>query len=209
MGSSMTFRRAFWMICALALAGSAGCGERKTETASREHDHGRSMPGTAAREPRTATARLSPTQGSIVQGTVTFTQQGGAVRIVADVNGLTPGEHGFHIHQNGDCSAPDASSAGGHYNPTEMPHGGPHAAQRHAGDLGNLTADDRGAAHFEMTDSLLALDGASGIIGRSVIVHEKVDDYTTQPTGNSGARLACGVIEAIAADTTSAAPDPR
>jgi len=141
-----------------------------------------------------AVAVLGPTTGSNVRGIVTFTQIQGGVRVVADVEGLTPGEHGFHIHDYGDCSAPDATSAGGHFNPDGHLHAGPGATQRHEGDLGNITASANGKAHYDFVDSQLAFDGPHSIIGRSVIVHEKADDFKTQPTGNAGARVACGVI---------------
>ena len=124
---------------------------------------------------------------------VTFTKVGDTVQVVADITGLTPGKHGFHIHEFGDCSAADASSAGGHFNPMKKPHGAPDAAERHAGDLGNLEADSTGKAHLELKDIMLKLSGENCIMGRGVIVHEKVDDWS-QPTGNAGGRVACGVI---------------
>jgi len=194
----------------LALIGTAGCGGRdtaRTESADTTAAAD-TMPGMSrAGEPMMAEARLSPTQGNTVQGSLTFTEMAGGLRIAAHVTGLTPGDHGFHIHQNGDCSAPDASSAGDHWNPMNMQHGGPHSAERHAGDLGNLTADAQGMAHFEMTDSLLTLDGENGIVGKSVVVHQSPDDLTTQPAGGSGARLACGVIERRGAGMQSTQPD--
>ena len=137
---------------------------------------------------------LSPASGSAVKGTVTFTKVEGGVKVVADLEGLTPGDHGFHIHQFGDCSAPDATSAGGHFNPHGAPHAGPTAEIRHAGDLGNITAEASGKAHYERLDPSLKLDGAESIIGRGVIVHANADDLKTQPTGNAGGRVACGVI---------------
>ena len=142
-----------------------------------------------------AVAELKPTQASNVRGTVTFTPTTYGVRVAADVTGLSPGDHGFHIHEKGDCSAPDGSSAGGHFNPAGMPHGGPRDEKRHVGDLGNLVADDSGKAHYEVVDRFLTLEGTNSIIGRSVIVHEKVDDLKSQPTGNAGGRVACGVIQ--------------
>lgn len=149
----------------------------------------------AQAEPVTkAVAVLSPTKGSNVSGTVTFTKVDGGVKIVADLTGLKPGEHGFHIHEFGDCSAPDATSAGGHFNPQHTQHGAPDATARHAGDFGNLVADDSGKAHYERVDTMMALDGANSVVGHAVIVHEKADDLKTQPTGNAGARVACGVI---------------
>lgn len=144
---------------------------------------------------RTATAHLHPTRGSKVEGIVTFTMVPGGVRIIADVDHLTPGKHGFHIHEFGDCSAPDGSSAGGHFNPTGAKHGAPDALDRHVGDLGNLVADKDGHAHFEVVDKIISLNGPHTIVGRSVIVHALPDDYVSQPAGNAGGRVACGIID--------------
>jgi Cu-Zn family superoxide dismutase len=148
--------------------------------------------------PVTAVAVLQPKSGSQVNGTVTFTQQGNRVIVVADVRGLPPNTaHGFHVHEKGDCSSPDAMSAGGHFNPGAHPHAGPNTANRHAGDLGNLETGASGRAYKRMVVDNITLDhGTSGVLGRAVIVHEKADDFTTQPSGNAGARVACGVIEA-------------
>jgi superoxide dismutase, Cu-Zn family len=142
-----------------------------------------------------ATAILLPTKGSQVNGTVDFTQRGHTVIVVAKVTGLTPGAHGFHIHEKGNCTAPDASSAGGHFNPGGMAHGGPSGNPRHGGDLGNLEADSSGVANYKAEVTGISLGTADdSIIGRAVIVHAKADDLTTQPTGDSGARVACGLI---------------
>ena len=146
-----------------------------------------------ADEPTKAIAVLQSASGSKVTGTVTFTKSGDTVQVIADISGLTPGKHAFHIHEFGDCSAADATSAGSHFNPMKKPHGAPDAAERHEGDLGNIEADSNGKAHLEMKDSMLKLSGENSIIGRAVIVHEKVDDWS-QPTGNAGGRQACGVI---------------
>ena len=139
---------------------------------------------------------MKPTEGNKATGKVSFISQNGGLRVVADIEGLTPGKHGFHIHQTGDCSAPDASSAGGHFNPGNTPHGAPESppAKRHAGDLGNLEANAEGKAHYEMVDPVLSLGGPNSIVGKSVIVHAQPDDLSTQPTGNAGPRQACGVI---------------
>ena len=141
-----------------------------------------------------AVAVLSPTKGNSVSGTVTFTRFQTGVKIVADVSGLTPGLHGFHVHEFGDCSAPDAASAGGHFNPTQTHHGAPDMPFRHVGDFGNLVADASGNAHYERVDTIIVLNGGNSVIGHALIVHEKVDDLKTQPTGNAGGRVACGVI---------------
>jgi superoxide dismutase, Cu-Zn family len=141
-----------------------------------------------------AIAMLSPTKDQKVSGIVTFTVVENGIRVVGDFAGLAPGKHGFHVHEFGDCSAPDATSAGGHYNPTGMPHSMPASAKRHVGDLGNIEAGKDGTAHIDFVDATLSLSGEHSIIGRGVIVHEKEDDLTTQPTGAAGARVACGVI---------------
>jgi Cu-Zn family superoxide dismutase len=141
-----------------------------------------------------AVAVLSPLGSSGVTGTVTFTKADGGVRVQAQLKGLKPGDHGFHIHEFGDCSAPDGTSAGGHFNPAGEPHAGPHDAQRHTGDMGNVTAGADGGASVDYVDPRASFDGANDILGRGVIVHEKGDDLKTQPTGNAGARVACGVI---------------
>lgn len=141
-----------------------------------------------------AIAVLHATSGSSVAGTVTFTSSADELTVVADVSGLTPGKHGFHIHEFGDCSAPDAMSAGGHFNPMHKQHGAPDAMERHSGDLGNLEADASGKAHLEWKDKMLKLSGTDSILGLSVIVHAKDDDLKSQPVGNAGGRVACGVI---------------
>jgi Cu-Zn family superoxide dismutase len=146
-----------------------------------------------AQEPTKAIAVLHSASGSQVAGTVTFTKTGDTVQVVADITGLTPGKHAFHIHEFGDCSAADASSAGSHFNPMKKPHGAPDSPDRHAGDMGNLEADSTGKAHLELKDSMLKFSGENSILGRGVIVHEKVDDWS-QPVGNAGGRVACGVI---------------
>jgi Cu-Zn family superoxide dismutase len=145
-------------------------------------------------DPTKAIAVLHPTAGSNVTGTVTFTASADSVRVVADISGLTPGKHGFHIHEFGDCSSADGKSAGGHFNPTNHQHGAPDSADRHEGDLGNIDADASGKVHLDITDRVLKMTGAESIIGHAVIVHEKADDLKTQPTGDAGGRLACGVI---------------
>ena len=145
-------------------------------------------------EIKKAIAVLAPTEGNNVRGTVTFSKVKDGIKVVADIEGLTPGKHGIHIHQYGDCSAPDAESAGGHFNPFNVQHGSPDKQPRHAGDFGNITADSNGKAHLEMTDKLISFDGEGSIIGHALIIHAKEDDLKTQPTGNAGARVACGVI---------------
>ena len=154
------------------------------------------LAGCATAEPEErAVAKLNPTKGNKTAGIVTFTKTKRGVRVVATIHGLTPGEHGFHIHEKGDCSAPDATSAGAHFNPSGMPHGGPNSLRRHSGDFGNITANDVGTARADFVDPYLTFQGPSSIIGRAVIVHAQADDLVTQPAGNAGARVACGVIQ--------------
>jgi Cu-Zn family superoxide dismutase len=145
--------------------------------------------------PLKAVAILYPTEGNKVSGTVTFTEVEDGVRVQAEITGLTPGNHGFHVHEFGDCSAPDASSAGAHFNPTDQPHAAPDAEARHVGDMGNVEANASGAAELNYVDHNLSLTRDKlSIIGRSVVIHEKADDLKSQPAGDSGARVACGVI---------------
>lgn len=139
---------------------------------------------------------LQPTLGNDVAGVVTFTQEADGVKIVADVKGLSPGKHGFHVHEFGDLTSLDGKSLGGHFNPDGDPHAGPDAAKRHVGDLGNLEADATGKAHYERVDKIVSLDMCDPhcILGRGIVVHGGEDDLTTQPTGNAGPRVAVGVI---------------
>lgn len=145
-----------------------------------------------------AVATLQPTQGNTTSGTVSFVQKGDQLLIDARITGLAPGAHGLHIHEKGDCSAPDATSAGGHFNPSASKHGDPLRAEHHGGDFGNLTADATGTASLQLavpTSQInLGKHAANSILGKGLIVHADPDDYVTQPTGNSGKRLACGVI---------------
>jgi superoxide dismutase, Cu-Zn family len=147
-----------------------------------------------------ATARLQPIQGSSVWGSVSFVEVGGAVLVRADVRGLRPGgQFGFHVHEKGDCSSSDFMSAGGHFNPAGKPHGHFTKAERHAGDLPNLGSDGEGVATYAFETKLLTVQaGPASVIGRAVVIHANPDDYASQPAGNSGPRIACGVI--VAAD---------
>lgn len=144
-----------------------------------------------------ATAALKPLQGGKVIGEVTFDQVGNKVRVVAYVQGLKPeAEHGFHIHEVGDCSAPDGMSTKGHFNPFGKPHGHFQTGERHAGDLPALKAAKNGRAKVDIElDTITVAPGPASIVGRGLIVHADPDDYKTQPTGNAGARLACAVIQ--------------
>jgi Cu-Zn family superoxide dismutase len=165
------------LLAAAALAGCAG---------------GRMMHGGGPM----AMAKLEATRGNPAAGTVMFHQHGDQMMVHARVEGLKPGqEHGFHIHEKGDCSSGDGMSTGGHFNPSGKPHGAPDSGERHAGDLPALKADAQGRADVRFRLAGVAIgSGAADIVGKGLIVHAMPDDYKTQPTGNSGARVACGVI---------------
>jgi len=141
-----------------------------------------------------AIAVLHPTKMNNVSGTIIFTKEDNGIRIIADISGLSQGKYGFHIHEFGDCSADDATSAGGHFNPESVNHGGPDAPIRHVGDLGNIEVGADSSGQYDRVDTVITFSGLHSIIGRSVVVHEGEDDLTSQPTGNAGARLGCGVI---------------
>src|SRR5207247_5722445 len=163
---------------------SAFCLTSTAPLRAAEHEHGEAWAAV-----KQAVAVLHATAGNKCQGTVRFTQDGGSVKVVADIKGLVPGQkHAFHIHQFGDCSSSDGMSAGGHYNPENHEHGLPEAENRHAGDLGNLQADNDGKAHYEITVKNISVAGLKNpIVGGGVIVHAKVDEGS-QPGGNTGAR---------------------
>ena len=145
-----------------------------------------------------AHVNLDPTQGHTGIGELTLTMVGPDVQVTGLITGLPPNsEHGFHIHEKGDCSAPDASSAGGHFNPTGEPHGDVNSPAHHAGDMMNIKADGEGTAQVDDIAKGVTIGdgGANDIVGKAIVLHEKADDYKTQPSGDSGARIACGVIE--------------
>jgi Cu-Zn family superoxide dismutase len=174
-------RYGFILLVVVVIGGLIGCAKQAPQTA-------------AGPSVNKAVAVLHPTADNEAQGIVTFTKEEGGIRVVAQIKGLTPGKHGFHIHEFGDCSASNGTSAGGHFNPADKPHASPTDAERHVGDLGNITADESGVANLDWLDSNLTFSGPNSIIGRGVIVHAQEDDLTSQPTGNAGARVACGVI---------------
>lgn len=145
--------------------------------------------------PTVARATLHSRADTTASGWVTFTQTDAGVDIEAHIEGLSPGLHGFHVHATGDCSSEDFKSTGGHFNPTEVPHGAPSDTEHHAGDLGNVEVGEDGSAHLIASSTMLTLDdGPNSVIGRGVIVHEKADDLESQPTGAAGSRVACGVV---------------
>ena len=164
--------------CAAALL--AGCAQMKEM-----------MPGTGP----VATATLAPTRGNSTNGVVRFTQTGSTVVVSGEIHGLRPNaEHGFHVHEKGDCSSGDGMSTGAHWNPTDQPHGRYDAPHHHAGDLPSLRADASGTVRFTTETSAFRVgSGPNDVVGKGLIVHRDPDDYS-QPAGNSGPRLACAVI---------------
>ncbi|HEX5789131.1 MAG TPA: superoxide dismutase family protein [Woeseiaceae bacterium] len=153
----------------------------------------------------TAAAELRAASDSNVAGTLEFIQDGDTLRIEGEITGLAPGQHGLHVHEFGDCSAPDASSAGEHFAPRSSEHGAPTdpTDERHAGDLGNIVAGEGGRAKVTVVADSLTLQGGESIVGRAIVVHADADDLETQPSGNSGSRVGCGVIERQATGTAT------
>lgn len=143
-----------------------------------------------------ATAQLQPTTGNTTSGSVSFVQKGNKVLVSGEIRGLKPNaEHGFHVHEKGDCASGDGMSAGGHFNPTGAPHGSHGMGMHHTGDLPSLKADAGGVARINFESGSMAVgSGVTDVVGRGLIVHRDPDDYKTQPTGNAGPRLACAVI---------------
>ncbi|MBD3616860.1 MAG: superoxide dismutase family protein [Gracilimonas sp.] len=136
-------------------------------------------------------ATVMPVGDSNVSGSVTFSESEEGVMVRGNFEGLEPGNHGFHIHEYGDCRAEDGTSAGGHFNPAGNNHGAPSDMERHMGDLGNIEADESGIAAVDYTDATVTLEQ---ILGRGIIIHAGEDDLESQPTGAAGSRVACGVI---------------
>lgn len=170
------------MIAGLLFLSVAACGpERAKET--------------AVNGPRSAVAPMAGTDGHLATGAVTFTEVEGGIRVVATFVGVRQGAHGFHIHEKGDCSSGDGTSAGDHWNPGGVAHGGRHAAIRHVGDLGNVTADADGVVRADFVDGTIPFDGVNSIIGKGFILHADEDDLISQPSGAAGIRISCGVIE--------------
>jgi Cu-Zn family superoxide dismutase len=190
----MTFSGLLFMTLCLLLS-ACGSGSQQSddsEDASTEHQE-------EQQDDATATATMEAASGSNVTGEAKFTDEDGKVRFELTVENLTPGEHAVHLHEKGDCSAEDASSAGGHWNPTMKPHGKRgDGTSYHKGDVGNMNVGNDGKGTMNLTVDGWSIGGAdsTNVVGKSVIVHEKADDFTSQPSGNAGGRVSCGVIKA-------------
>ena len=142
-----------------------------------------------------AVALLMPTtkSESTVKGRVTFTKTAHGIHVSGEITGLTPGEHGFHVHEFGVWSE-DGMATGGHFNPTGAPHSSHKSDKRHVGDMGNITANENGKATVDLDDDMMSFEGPTSIIGRGLVVHAKADDLKSQPAGDAGGRLAVATI---------------
>lgn len=154
------------------------------------------LPLARAADVERAEAKLQSSASHHVGGKVSFTRRTEGILVKIEASGVEPGLHGFHIHEKGDCSAPDFSSAGPHYNPGGESHGGPASLHHHAGDLGNVNANEEGLVNAQFLLTGVSLGGDRDLLGRSVVLHEAADDLKSDPAGNSGARIACGLIQA-------------
>jgi len=178
----------------VTMALCAACAHKDTPQPTTTHE-GTPSP-VEMQGPSAAEAIFAAAKKHKIKGVIHFTQSEGKVLIEGTLEGLKPGPHGFHIHEKGDCSVADFSSAGGHFNPTNQQHGAAEASEKHLGDLGNIVADKKGKATYKMEIANMKLGGESGIVGKALIIHDKKDDLKTQPIGNAGGRIACSVIEA-------------
>ncbi len=161
-----------------------------------DQDHEGSAHGSESEsaEVQGAVAILVPTQDSQVRGLVVFLKETEGIRVQGQIIGLSPGKHGFHVHEYGDLRSEDGTAAGGHFNPTGEPHAGRKDEERHVGDLGNIEANEEGIAAFDFLDKRMSFEGKSSILGRGLVVHAEADDLESQPSGDAGGRVAVGVI---------------
>jgi superoxide dismutase, Cu-Zn family len=197
----------FSLVAMTVLLAACGKNEDATTTADAPAPAGDSPTVATTTEPSTTTAtaeatagagvKLTSTQGNTANGGLKITAAGTGVQISGMVQGLKPdSEFGFHFHEKGDCSAPDATSAGAHFNPTSQDHGNPQAQPHHAGDMLNVKSDAQGVAEVSIDNPDVSLQSGqpNDILGKALVLHAKPDDYKTQPSGDSGDRIACGVV---------------
>lgn len=196
-------KKASIFILALTLSFAVACkGEKKeTETTTEaEVEKTEAQSETTTSEAKHASVSLESKSNSTVTGTVTFTQEGDIVTMVATISGLSEGTHAIHLHEKADCSSDDGKSSGGHWNPTAQPHGKWGATEGfHKGDIGNFEADADGNGSITFTSDQWCIgcgDDTKDILGKAIIVHQGTDDFTSQPSGAAGTRVSCGgVIE--------------
>ena len=190
-------RLSLMLIAAFALTLTTSCKNDKKETTIEEPMEEMPM-ATEVREIKKLEVALEPKSDSKVHGTAVFTEDNGVVTMVAELSDMTPGNHAIHLHEKADCSAADGTSSGGHWNPTNQPHGKWGSAEGyHKGDIGNLTADADGKATITFSTDEWCIgceDSNKNIIGKAIIIHQDTDDFVTQPTGNAGGRVSCGGI---------------
>src|SRR5688572_5884356 len=185
------------LLAGLTLAGMvAACGREQAAVPVATEPAPAPAPVAApAPAPLTATATLQPAAGGSTAGSITFSEEGELVTVTAFLTGVAAGSHGFHVHETGDCGDPEFKNAGGHFNPTGAPHGAPTDPAHHAGDFGNIEIAADGTGSLQISTALLTVaPGPNSAVGRAVILHEKADDLKTQPTGDAGGRIACGVV---------------
>jgi Cu-Zn family superoxide dismutase len=183
-------------IAGLALLGlvSQGCGGEAPPTVE---PVATALPPAATETHRRATAYIDPLGDSGVEGSAIFVLEDGKITLQLDVSGMPPGPHAVHLHEHGDCSAPDGSSAGAHWNPSDEAHGRWGAEAHHLGDIGNIEIAPDGRGSYALTTDRweMGTGSANDIVGRSVIIHAAPDDFATQPTGAAGGRIGCGVVQ--------------
>lgn len=186
------------LLAVAAITLLAGCGVESDQTPASPATATSASPATAnAATSASAHAVLASASDSNVHGRLSFVRTDQGIHVTGRISGLEPNStHGFHIHESGDCSAPDASSAGGHFNPAQQPHGHAGMGPHHAGDIPNQQANASGVATVDVVaqDIELGTGSPTDALGRAIIVHAQPDDYTSQPSGDAGARIACGVI---------------
>lgn len=178
--------------------GASGCAQQSGDSSQSQSEEMEEATANITK----AVAHIHAKESGQPLGSVTFEKTDGGVNVNAQISGLEQGKHGFHIHQYGDCTAEDLTSAGGHYNPYNMKHGAPTDSLRHMGDMGNLPIGSEGSGSLNYTDTVIELNGPNSIIGRGIIIHSGADDLTSQPSGAAGERIACGVIGIANPDTS-------
>ncbi len=172
-----------------------GCNDRGKQTSSVTPSNDPVMTRDVANLANHSVCNLVAVGDSHVAGTIRFIREGGSIHVTGEVSGLTPGQHGFHVHESGDLSdTATGKSTGGHFNPAGHEHGKPADTERHVGDLGNIDADKNGVAKIDLMDTIITFTGTNSILGRGLVIHAKADQFT-QPTGDAGDRVAMGVIE--------------